>query len=509
MPALTEEQKRCWLLPYREILRRVQGVAGAVEMEAVFAPRPDYGQVIPHLELRGPHDACSTVGHQLFHLRSDLPFSRADARARSRFVVRSGERHYFALAYSESVPSVYPNLGEAAEREIAMSLDFWRRWSAQCRYDGPFAAAVLRSALTLKPLAYAPSRAVIAAPTTSLPEAIGGVRNWDYRYCWLRDASFTVAALYDLGFSAEGDAFVQWLLQATALTHPALQVLYTSYGNAHIPERTLTDLTGYRNSRPVRVGNAAAAQFQLDVYGEVLGALKRYYHQGATLDADTRGLLVGAADLVARRWNEPDHGIWELRAGRVQNVHGKAMAWFALDCAEQLARAAGIRADVDNWARTKEAIRSVVFRDGFNGQLNSFVSTLRGQHLDASLLRLPLIGFIKGDDPHILSTITAVREHLGVGDLIYRYRGVDDGLPGQEGAFLPCSFWLVSSLALAGRVDEARAMFARLLSRANDLGLFSEEIDPANGEFLGNFPQGVTHVALINAAWHLNRAVKG
>jgi GH15 family glucan-1,4-alpha-glucosidase len=424
-------------------------------------------------------------------------------------VVRSGERFYLALAYSNDAPSVYPNLGDAAEQEIAMSLDFWRAWSAKCRYSGPGSHAVLRSALALKLLTYAPSGAVIAAPTTSLPEVIGGVRNWDYRFAWLRDASFTVGALHRLGFEDEGFAFVEWLLHATALTHPALQILYCVYGNAKLPERTLPQLVGYCDSRPVREGNDAYAQFQLDVYGQVMRALRDYYHGGGPLDSDTRGLLVGIADLVAKRWSEPDNGIWELRSGRVQNVYGKVMAWVALDGAIQVAREAHIRADVDRWVQAKDAIRSTVLREGFNPRLASFVAILGGEQLDASLLRLPSVGFIAGDDWRMISTIAAVRRSLAVGDFVYRYRGVDDGLPGQEGPFLACSFWLVSSLALAGQLDESLALFTRLLSRANDLGLFSEEIDPETGGFLGNFPQALTHESLINAGLTLQRVDSG
>lgn len=505
MPALTEEQKRHRLMPYREIIRRLEGVVGAVTFDIIFTPRFDYGSIVPRLESRGPHDVRVQVGHRLVHLRSDVPLVVRGSRASCRLTIRPGERHYFVLAYSEDAPSVYPQLGTSADEVIALSLDFWRTWSAQCRYDGPYAEDVLRSALALKLLAYAPSGAIVAAPTTSLPEDLGGVRNWDYRYTWLRDASMMVRVLSDLGFYRESHAFAQWLLYATVLTHPAFQVVYTPFGNARIPERVLAFLPGYCDSRPVRVGNAADNQLQLDIYGEVFGAIEHLYREFGTIDSDTRHLLVGAANLVARVWAEPDNGIWEPRSGRRQNVYSKVMCWAALHRAASIARSAGLEADVDRWERTQVEIRAMVLRDGFNPDLGSFVSTLGGDTVDASLLRIPFVGFLSGDDPRMLSTIAVIRRTLGRGDLLYRYLGLDDGLPGREGAFVACSFWLVASLALAGWLDEAHAIFKGLLTRANDLGLYAEEIDPGSGVLLGNFPQGLTHLALINAALTLRQ----
>ena len=506
MPALTEDQKRRRMMPFRGILRRIEGVEGRVLLEAIYSPRPYYGQPVPRLESRSPNDVFGQSGKILLHLRSDLPLAAEGPDVRRRFAVERGTRHYFALGFSEDAPAVYPSIGDEAEREIQMSLDFWSGWSSTLRYSGPYLDEVLRSALVLKLLTYAPSGAIVAAPTTSLPEHVGGVRNWDYRYCWLRDASFTVRALYELGFHTEGHAFMDWVLHATRLTHPALQVLYNVYGESYIPEREMSHLDGYRGSRPVRVGNNAFSQFQIDLYGEFMDALERYYNEVGTLDSDTRGLLTGAADLIARRWSEPDNGVWEMRSGRMQYVHGKVMAWAALDRAAAIARRAGIRGAVEHWERAREEIRAAVLARGFNPQLNSFVRTFGGRHVDGSLLTLPLVRFIPADDPRMVSTIEAVRRLLGEGDLIYRYRGVDDGLPGQQGAFLTCSFWLVGSLALAGRLEEAHSTFCRLLSRGNDLGLFPEEVDPASGEYLGNFPQALTHIALINAALTLQQA---
>jgi GH15 family glucan-1,4-alpha-glucosidase len=502
MPVMREEEKRHRLTPFRQLLRRVECVAGEVAMEVRFCPRTHYAQSVVNLRHRRDSVICDQIPIVL-HLRSDVRFELDGPDALARFTMRKGERHDFALGFEDRSAAVMPHIGDEATREIETTLQFWREWSSQLTYDGPYRDQVLRSVLVLKLLAYAPSGAIIAAPTTSLPEKIGGIRNWDYRFCWLRDAAFTVSALDNCGFTVEGGAFLHWMLYATRLTHPRLQILYDVFGKPRIPEKTLDHFEGYQQSRPVRIGNDARNQVQLDVYGEVLAAVEVHLDPDAgSLNRDVRQLLSRLADRVAGKWKEPDSGIWEKRAGRKQHVHAKVMAWAALDCAQRLAERKYISdRRVDAWRRAKEEIRETVLERGFNRQLGSFVSILEGDELDASLLNLSRVGFLKPDDPRILGTIDAIRQRLGRGELLYRYeQGTDDGLPPGEGAFLACSFWLVEGLALAGRIDEARANFEKMLTRCNDLSLYSEEIDVESGALLGNFPQALTHIGLINAA---------
>ena len=485
MPVMHEDEKRTRLAPFRQIVRRIECIEGSVPIVVEFAPRPDYARATPRLSMRNSAVFCID-GPNVFHLHSDTAFTIEGDVAHARFTLARGERHDFALAFDSHAPAVYPQVGDAIER----TKSYWREWISKLRYDGPYRDAVARSALALKLMTYAPSGAIIAAPTTSLPEHIGGVRNWDYRYCWLRDAAFTVAAMNDIGYSIESGAFLDWLLYATRLTHPSLQILYDVYGESNLPETTLDHLSGYRGSRPVRIGNDARNQFQLDVYAEVLMAAEQI-----EVANDARKTLTRLADIVVKRWREPDCGIWEKRSGRRQHVHAKVMAWAALD------GACRILGDNERWRRERDTIKSEVLERGFNARLNSFVSEYDGNELDASLLYISRVGFIDADDPRMLGTIDAIRKTLGRDELIYRYEmRTDDGLPPGEGAFLPCSFWLVEALAMANRQEEARDVFEKLLARANDVGLLSEEIDVESGALLGNFPQALTHIGLINAA---------
>ncbi|MDI3340283.1 MAG: glycoside hydrolase family 15 protein [Sphaerobacter sp.] len=507
MPALTEAQKRRYPVPFRAVVRRVEGVSGRVPMRLLLRPRPEYGAVTPQVRQTRADRYVMAWRHEALHVTASIPL-RIDPGTLSADVdLVPGQRVDVVLSYSSEAPAELPTLS-SLDLIQRLTLAFWEGWSGQCSYDGPYREAVRRSALALKLLTYAPSGAIIAAPTTSLPEGIGGVRNWDYRYCWLRDAAFTIRALLSLGYGREALAFAEWLLHTTRLTHPELQALYTVYGEAHIPERTLAWLDGYRGSRPVRVGNAAADQFQLDVYGEVLDALRIYQRAGGRFDRDAWRLIAGMADVIDRRWAEPDDGIWEVRSGRAQHIHSKVMSWVGLQAAMEMANRARRPLPVERWGRTAAAIHAWVQRHRYAPHLGAFTRTPGGPDLDAALLVMPLVGFLPARDSRVVSTVATIQRRLARGDLVYRYLG-EDGLPGGEGAFVLCSFWLVEALAYVGRLDEAHAHFQRLLTRRNALGLLSEEIDPASGALLGNYPQAFSHIGLINAALTLQEAEQG
>ncbi|MBA2487156.1 MAG: glycoside hydrolase family 15 protein [Nitrospira sp.] len=503
VPVLSESDKRATLVSLWSLLRRIEGIEGAVELEIVFKPRPDHGRLVPQFHTRGRTGYYADLGARLLHLATDISLTISRGEVSGTLVVGTGQHATLWFAYSEDAPAVYPRLRDA-DTTIEQTRMFWTRWAERCTYYGPYRKTVLRSALTLKLLSYAPSGAIVAAPTTSLPEVIGGVRNWDYRYCWLRDASYTASVFLKIGYAPEAITFIQWLIHATALTYPALKVLYDLFGEMSFHTKTLNYLEGYRQSQPVNIGNEAKVQYQLDVYGEVLDSLLLYVKAGFPVDRQMRRRVIKMADLVASQWNLPDHGIWEISDQRRHYVHSKVMSWVALDRAEQIVRRLGLRADLSPWQTARNMIRNTVWKGGFSVQQQSFVQTLGGGHLDATALLFPLVGFLQPDDPHAATTIEAVRNSLGIGDLLYRYR-MNDGLPGQEGAFLPCSFWLAEALALTGRRDEADALFQRLQEMANDVGLYSEEVEPSDGSMLGNFPQAFTHLAHIGAALRLDQ----
>jgi GH15 family glucan-1,4-alpha-glucosidase len=508
MPALLEPQKRDLALPFREIVRRLTGLHGQVPITVTLKPRPRFGQTIPDLRQPLPDHYAFHWGANVIHLATSRQLTMRAGTLTGTITLGRADRLDLALSYSDNAPAYLPVLS-TLDRIQDLTTDFWQGWSGICSYGGPYHEAVLRSALALKLLTYAPSGAVIASPTTSLPEDIGGVRNWDYRYCWLRDSAFTVRALLLLGYRHEAHAFSEWLLHATRLTHPELRILYNVYGETKIPEHELHDLDGYRASLPVRVGNAAHKQFQLDVYGEVVGALSLYRKSGGHFDRDSRNLLRGIAHVIMKRWHEPDDGIWEVRSGRSQHVHSKVMAWVGLDLIIELAEKYDrIRISTEKARATANAIHSWVTDLGYNTDLGAFTRTPNTTDFDAALLVIPLVRFLPPQDPRLVSTVEAIQRHLAEGELVYRYRG-DDGLPGREGAFLICSFWLVEALARMSRRDEAHTLFQRLLEHRNDVGLLSEEIDPASGALLGNFPQGFSHIGLINAALTLEEEEGG
>lgn len=501
MPVLTEEEKREIMIPYRSIIRVVEGVEGIVEMEAECQLRPDDGQYLPRFAQRGREGYFSNIDGGLFHLASDVSLEITSEKLSGSFTLRAGERAAFWLAYSKDAPAVYPRLDARIEELKERSIRYWRGWSSRCNYRGPYREEVLRSALVLKLLSFAPSNAIVAAPTTSLPEAIGFNRNWDYRYCWLRDASFTAQLFFRLGYFEEAAGFVQWMMHATRLTQPALKVVYDIYGRLGIPEREVAYLEGYLGSRPVRVGNNAEAQYQLDIYGELMDALWLFAENGHHVDREMKKSFCRMADYVADNWTYPDHGIWEIPGPRRHYVHSKVLCWTALDRAARLARKLGVPCDLRRWERVGREIQEVVLNEGYNLSLNSFTQTLGGSALDATALIFPLVGFVDPKDPRLLSTIAAVEKALAAEELVYRYR-VDDGLAGREGTFVACAFWRVEALCVVGRRAEAAALFEKLSRRANAVGLYSEEIGE-DGRFLGNIPQALSHLSHIGAAFRL------
>jgi GH15 family glucan-1,4-alpha-glucosidase len=512
MSVSSEEDKRAHLTPEHEVLRELEGLEGEVEIEILYDPRPDYGRVRPLLEQWGPLGLrCEGNGTSLT-LRSELPLELTDGDRSARgFVrIRSGEQTYLSLTYSMEAPAVIPLLGEAARGRIERTVDWWQEWANRCTYEGPYRDAVVRSALALKLMTYAPSGALVAAPTTSLPEALGGVRNWDYRYCWLRDASFTLRALFTLGYREEAEAYIGWLLHATRLTWPELQVLYSVFGEAKLPERELPHLEGYAGSRPVRIGNDAHGQLQLDVYGEVINGAARFLDRGGRVDRDTNRMLDGLGRTVCKRWREPDEGIWEGRSGRYHNTHSKVLCWVALDRLIEMHEAGNLDVSVDLFRANRDEIQKEIEAHGYNERIGSYTRTFDGDEMDASLLTLPLYGYIEGTNPRMRSTCARIHEKLARDGLVYRYEtGTDDGLPPGEGAFGICSFWAVECVARNGNVGAAAHAFEQLLAYANDVGLFAEEIDPHTGAALGNFPQAFTHIGLINAALTLGEYHEG
>ncbi|MFB6272665.1 MAG: glycoside hydrolase family 15 protein [Salinibacter sp.] len=509
MPVAGRAAYRRELWPTHEILRRVECVEGHVEVSVVCDPRLEYGQIDPPLEDRGPHGFFYNHEGAVFIVRSELPLTRSRGRGAlyGQKTLHEGEHHFLSLTFDEGEPAVLPLLGDHAERKLARSINYWRDWAAQCTYDGPYRDAVVRSALTLKLMTFAPSGAIVAAPTTSLPEAIGGERNWDYRYCWLRDAALTLRALYELGYDDEGRAFFSWLLHATRLTAPRLSVLYDVHGNANVEERTLDHLEGYRQSPPVRIGNGAHDQLQLDTYGELISAAYEFVRREQALDGWHKRLLRSLGDEVCEGWEEPDEGIWEVRSGRHHHTFSKAMCWVALDRLIELHEEGYLTVPVGRYREEAAAIRDAVEAHGYNAEMESYVATFGGDRVDASLLLLPFYGYTEATAPRMQSTFARHHEELAQDGLLYRYPpGTDDGLSSEEGAFGICSFWDEEMFARLGRLDEARENLDRTLAYANDLGLFSEEIDVETGAFLGNFPQAFTHVGLINAVVTLKKA---
>jgi len=487
------------LAPMRELVRSVEGVTGAVPMRWRVQPRFAYGGHAPRCEWRRgvPVATWGAEAIAVANRNAGTPVWRDDG-VEGTFEIGAGGRALLALAGAYAEPLVLPDAGAIAER-LDVTIRFWTEWAGERAYDGPWADLVLRSALALKLMIFAPSGAAVAAPTTSLPEEIGGERNWDYRFCWIRDSNFMISALMRLGCHAEARSLFWWFMQATALTEPELHVLYRLDGGVGPSERCVP-LSGYRASAPVRVGNGALAQAQHDIYGALLETACLYSEGERALDRDTGAVLARIADRVCEIWRQPDSGIWEVRNGPFHFTHSKVMCWVALDRAVKMAGDREVPArHAGRWRSEAAAIRDYVETECWSNELGSYTRTAGSRDVDASLLMLPLVGYGHPRSDRIRGTIDAVNRLLRDGDFVYRYRA-DDGVAGGEGAFLNCSFWLVGALARCGRVEEAGDLMHSLAARANDVGLFSEEIDPRSGAFLGNFPQALVHLALVDAA---------
>ncbi len=491
------------LSPQRELVRAVEVVSGSVTMGWELAPRFGFGVRCTRFGSRAGVPVA-TRGADAIGLCSwgaGEPEVRAQS-IRGQFEAAAGARVLFALSASHQEPLVIPSLPDVESR-LAATIKVWRQWSDGLRLGSAWPAVVMRSALALKLLVHAPSGAIAAAATTSLPEVIGGERNWDYRFCWVRDSAFALNALLRLGCFDEADAFFWWIMQASQLTHPRLGVLYRLDGGT-VAREDLLELPGYRGSKPVRIGNGAAGQFQLDVYGDLLQAAWLYAEAGRRLDADIGGRLAEIADLVCEIWQEPDAGLWEVRSEPLHFTQSKMMCAIALDRALRLARSGSIPSrHATRWQRESDAIRHFVDEHCWSVAQRSYVRHAGSNELDASVLLGVLFGYAEPRDERLVSTVEAVRRELSHGPFVYRYSG-EDGLSGKEGAFLTCSFWLVEALALQGWHADAFELMAHLVDLANDVGLFAEEVDPATGEFLGNLPQGLTHLALIGAALALD-----
>ncbi|MGH7347382.1 MAG: glycoside hydrolase family 15 protein, partial [Candidatus Rokuibacteriota bacterium] len=486
------------------VVRVVEGTRGRVAMTLDLVLRLDYGSLVPWVR-RTPDGIWAIGGASALRLRTPIALRGERFHTVADFTVAAGQRVPFALGWS---PSCEPEPA-AVEPEAAIEATalWWQRWSERCAYDGEWREAVVRSLITLKALTYAPTGGVVAAPTTSLPERLGGVRNWDYRYCWLRDATFALYALMTGGYVDEARAWRAWLLRAIAGKPSQAQALYGVAGERLLPEWEVPWLPGYEGSAPARVGNAATSQFQLDVLGEVADALHYARRVGLEADEDAWRVEGNLVEFVESAWREPDEGIWEVRGPRRLFTHSRVMAWVAVDRAVKAVERFGLDGPVARWRGVRAAIHDDVCRNGFDPGMGAFVQHYGSKLLDASLLLIPLVGFLPATDPRMLGTVAAIRKHLTSDGLVARYQTTPelDGLPPGEGAFLACTFWLADNLALQGKRAEARALFARLLDIRNDVGLLSEQYDPGARRLLGNFPQAFSHVGLINTARNLSR----
>jgi GH15 family glucan-1,4-alpha-glucosidase len=486
------------------VLRRLECSEGEVEVEMVYAPRPEHGLIVPILM---PEDGGIRArgGADVLLLSSAAAVEVDGSTARARLPLRAGDRATFSLEHQNSwEPAPDVRSQQEIDDRIDDTVRGWRSWSAvHQNYEGPWSELVYSSGCVLQGLTFQPTGAIVAAPTTSLPETVGGERNWDYRYAWVRDASFTLEALWVAACPDEAHRFFGWMAGATAASvHQGgeLQIMFGIGGEHDLSERVLPHLRGWRESAPVRVGNGAWDQRQLDVYGELLGAALRLIDATEELDPTSLGFLSDVADMAAARWKESDEGIWEVRGGRREFLYSKLMCWAALDRAVALADRLRAADRVEGWKRTRDEIREAILTRGWSDSAKAFVQAFDSDELDASVLMMPIVGFLPADDPRMVATIDAIEERLTDDrGLVYRYLA-HDGLEGEEGTFLLCTFWLAQALAMAGQIDRARATFERAIAYRNDVDLLAEEVDASTGELLGNFPQAFSHIGLINAA---------
>jgi GH15 family glucan-1,4-alpha-glucosidase len=493
---------------HSDVVRLVRGVEGRVRFRTELVLRFDYGSAVPWMTHLPDGSLSAIAGPDRVVLHTPVPLQGHELRHRGEFEVQAGQTAPFVMIHGPSHEPPPPPINP--EAALTATERFWTEWAARSASGGEWDDAVLRSLVTLKALTYAPTGGIVAAATTSLPECIGGVRNWDYRYCWLRDATLTLLALMNAGYYDEAQAWRDWLLRAAAGAPAQLQIMYGVAGERRLPELELPWLPGYEGSRPVRIGNAAYDQRQLDVFGEVMDALHQARHGALAIDGAAWDLQRALVERLAQVWREPDEGIWEVRGGRRQFTFSKVMAWVALDRGIRDAERFRLPAPLDEWRQLRHEIHHDVCTRGYDPALGSFVQSYGETQLDASLLLLPTLGFLPPDDPRVRGTIAAVERTLLVDRLVLRYRTEEtaDGLPPGEGAFLACSFWLADAWVMLGRVNEARQLFEYLLSLRNDVGLLAEEYDTRARRMLGNFPQAFSHIGLINTAHNLGRAEK-
>jgi GH15 family glucan-1,4-alpha-glucosidase len=490
------------------LIRLVRGLEGVVTMHSELVIRFDYGSIVPWVTRDVFGGLKAIAGPDALRLHTTVPLKGADMKTMAEFDVRAGEDIPFVLVWSRSHEEP-PRRVEFPDEAIERCVAFWRDWIDKCEYEGPYDDAVRRSLLTLKALTFQPTGGMVAAPTTSLPEEIGGVRNWDYRYCWVRDSTFILYALLTAGFREEARRWQEWLVRAVAGTPAQLNLMYGLHGERRLTEIELPWLRGYENSAPVRIGNGAYSQLQMDVFGELMDSFQLARCSGLSVDGPFNSWRIERhlVDFIAANWHKPDNGIWEVRGDQQHFTHSKVMAWVTVQRAIEAVEQFGLTGPADEWRTLAAEIHAEICERGFDRERNTFTQAYGSKNLDASLLLLPLVGFLPAGDARIIGTVAAIEQDLMVDGFVRRYTPAetDDGLTGDEGTFLACTFWLADNLCLQGRLDEAREILDRVLAIRNDLGLLSEQYDPRSQRLLGNFPQAFSHVGLINTAFNLTR----